>query len=82
MIESPHNEVRKLQPHEVESPLWRKLEGMLTARLNSLRKQNDGEHDERRTAKLRGRIAEVKFLLALADLSAPEQEADDPESSA
>ena len=52
---------------ERNSALWRKLRKNLEQRLDTLRAQNDGDKDERATAMLRGRIAEVKTLLTLGD---------------
>ena len=53
---------------------WRALEEMATAKLEGLRKKNDGQLDDLKTAHLRGRIAELKDLLTLAQ-PAPAQEA-------
>ena len=50
---------------ERRSPLWRKLAEHYESRLESLRNQNDGDRADVDTAKLRGRIAEVKLLLSL-----------------
>lgn len=50
---------------ERRSPLWRKLAEHYESRLESLRNQNDGDRVDVETAKLRGRIAEVKLLLSL-----------------
>jgi hypothetical protein len=47
------------------SPLWRKLVKHMDGKLADLRASNDGEHDALATAKLRGRIAALKELLAL-----------------
>ena len=47
------------------SACWAHLRTHLYERLDNLRKQNDGDKDEIQTAKLRGRIAEVKALLSL-----------------
>ena len=53
----------KLQ--DAQNPLWQKLKPYLEERLENLRKMNDGDHNDLGTANLRGRIAEVKALLAL-----------------
>lgn len=50
---------------------WERFEALLTRRLQEHREQNDGSLDEMTTAKTRGRIAELKYLLALADERAP-----------
>lgn len=47
------------------SPLWRKLIKHMDAKLCDLRSANDGDHDPVATARLRGRIAAYKDLLAL-----------------
>lgn len=52
---------------EKRSALWLKMSEHYTSRLAELRLLNDGEKNEAETAKLRGRIAEVKQLLALAE---------------
>jgi hypothetical protein len=57
----------KLIPIEIDSPLWSKLRVELELRLETLRKENDGSHSHDETQKLRGRIAEVKTVLAWAD---------------
>ena len=48
------------------NPVWMALSRHLEERIAQLRMQNDGDKDERETAKLRGRIAELKGILALA----------------
>lgn len=54
---------------EKRDPLWLKIKAHYTTKLDELRKQNDsynlGELD---SARLRGRIKEIKFLL---DVEAP-----------
>ena len=58
---------------ERRSPLWRKLAEHYESRLESLRNQNDGDRTDVDTAKLRGRIAEVKLVLALGNDPVQEQ---------
>lgn len=53
------------------SRTWSRLEQHLSDRLQQLRHDNDKPLDATETAALRGRITEVKRLLALAD-EAPE----------
>lgn len=55
------------------SATWVVLKKHLEGRLDILRRQNDGDMDERRSARLRGRIAEVKAMLALGE-DKPRQE--------
>jgi hypothetical protein len=60
----------KLEPHELESAAAKKLAAHYAERLEMFRRQNDGDMDDRSTTKVRGRIAEIKALLAII---APEQ---------
>lgn len=50
-----------------DSPLWGAISKHLQERLALLRKQNDDQPSESDTQKLRGRIREVKALMAIAD---------------
>lgn len=61
----------KVPAHLRDSPLWDMLVKHQRARLESLRAQNDADKSSEETAKLRGRIAEVKAFLALAEDSPP-----------
>lgn len=56
----------KLEDHEREHPLWKKLEAHMEKRLASMRRQNDKDMDHDATVKLRGRIKECNYLLGLA----------------
>ena len=56
-----------LSDAEKRSPLWHALAEHYTARLASLRAQNDADKSPDQTAKLRGQILEVKAFLSLAD---------------
>ena len=51
--------------HERHTQLWRDLMRHIEARIAELRQRNDADQDDRATASLRGRIAELKALLAL-----------------
>ena len=62
-------------PTDFSSPTWTRLKEHCQARLLALRTQNDKTLSADETAKVRGRIAEVKRILAL-DNPAP-IEADD-----
>lgn len=55
----------KLEETEIHSELWMKLKEHMEQRLASLRLQNDVSKPSDQTEKLRGRIAELKILLAL-----------------
>jgi hypothetical protein len=65
-----------LTPQDLQSATWRKLEAHLTERLTALRAQNDGELDETSTARLRGRLAQIKEILALGKPGPVQAEAD------
>jgi hypothetical protein len=54
-----------LDPIERQSAVWLKLKKQLEARLAMLRMKNDSDLSPHRTARLRGRIEEVKALLSL-----------------
>ena len=56
-----------LAPHERTSPLWKSLERHMQQTLTDLRLMNDTSQPPERTEKLRGRIEQLKALLALAD---------------
>lgn len=58
-------EVFELTKQERESSVWKKLEAHYKGRLELRRTQNDGDKSAEETAKLRGRIAEIKELLGL-----------------
>jgi len=66
----------KLTAGEIQSALWQKLGAYLEERLDRYRLKNDGNLDHDYTAKLRGRIAELKEMLALAEPEAPAQAAE------
>lgn len=52
---------------ERQSPLWLKLKDHLEARLRMARGKLEGDQPETSTANWRGRVAELKGLLALGD---------------
>lgn len=54
-----------LTKNDIASAAWQKVKGHLEQRIDDLRTQNDGALSELDTARLRGRIAECKALLAL-----------------
>jgi hypothetical protein len=47
------------------NPLWIRMEQYWTNKLAMLRQNNDADLDSEETAKLRGRISEIKAMLAL-----------------
>ena len=52
---------------DIQSATWQKMRAHIQARIDLLRKQNDNDADQESTAKLRGRIAELKKLLGTAE---------------
>lgn len=63
----------KFTKQELSSSAWMKLEAYLREKLVALRAQNDGDMSLEATARLRGRIAQVKFILALGEDQEPVQ---------
>lgn len=62
----------KVNPADHEGPTWPRLERHLRARLQSLREENDrASLDEVATARVRGRIEEIKWLLDAAKEDPP-----------
>lgn len=57
----------RLAPHERTNPLWVGLERHMRQSLADLRALNDTSMPPDRTEHIRGRIAQLKALLALAD---------------
>lgn len=66
--------VFRLAPHERNSPTWTAIRRHLADKLEALRKQNDSpDLSDLATARLRGRIAEIKALLEIdQDMPVPE----------
>lgn len=67
----------RLDPRDLQSPVWGKLRRHMEAQLEKLRRDNDTDHDPVKTAKLRGRISALKNLLALGNPQAPTMGADE-----
>lgn len=63
-----------LQPEDFTGQTWRRLRAELERRIAELRLSNDAEHDQTRTAAIRGRIAEVKRILSLEPSTESEDE--------
>ncbi len=61
----------KLTHEERNSPLFLKLKEHMASRLDTLRAENDKELPDDKTAKLRGRIAEIKNFLAIEQENIP-----------
>lgn len=57
----------RLEQSDKVSPTWMKLRQHFEEELATLRKMNDGKLDEVATARLRGRIREVKYVLSLGE---------------
>ncbi len=63
------NEPKKpfaLTRDDKNSPLWRKLVSHWESRIEALQRQNEGDQPESSTAKLRGRVAEIRANLTLS----------------
>lgn len=56
-----------LNDREMNSPLWLRISEHLRARLERMRIKNDSNLAPEETAMLRGRIAELKNLLAAGE---------------
>lgn len=57
---------------EKQSSAWIKLTKYANDRLDACRQQNDGDLSPEQTARLRGRIAALKEILALTEQVQPE----------
>lgn len=55
----------KLDKHEAGAAAWQRVRTHLEQRLEQHRRSNDNNLSPEETAKLRGRIAEIKYLLTL-----------------
>lgn len=67
----------KLTLDEIQSPLWLKLRAYLEDRRDDHRMRNDAALGEVETAKIRGRIAEIKEILARAEQATTNTETTD-----
>lgn len=56
---------------ERNTPLWLRLKGEWEARLEKLRAENDADLSEIASAKLRGRIAELKMNIESLGMGKP-----------
>ena len=66
----------KLTEQDLRDPLWLRLQEHFEERLANHRARNDHDMTPEKTARLRGQIAEAKYLLALASQD-PAPPADD-----
>lgn len=66
-----------LSDFERHSALWQKISKHLDERVQVLRARNDGDLDNIETAKLRGRIAAIKEIIALGEEPNPVMVADE-----
>lgn len=76
-LDTAPNEKRLLDLNDRNSPTWRKLRDHLQDRLQSLRARNDSDLDPIQTAKLRGEIKAIRNTLALGEIPAPAEEANE-----
>jgi hypothetical protein len=67
-----HPDRFRLSRADVDSPVWRGLSAHLAAEIDTLRRQNDASLPPERTENIRGRIAGIKAILALADDKPPQ----------
>lgn len=67
----------RLDKLESQSAVWLKLKEHIEERLIQLRMQNDGDLSDIETARLRGRVAMCKELLALEHSEPAEVEQDE-----
>lgn len=67
----------KLHKHEIHSALWLRLEAHLSEQLDVLRRKNDGLLSHEDTQRLRGRIAQIKEILALSEAEPAQEGATD-----
>jgi len=58
---------RILNNEERHSQAWTKAKSYMEKRIALLRSRNDSDLDERKTARLRGSIAELKHLISLGE---------------
>ena len=56
----------RLKPQERTDRLWSLIEEELKGELETLRRKNDADLSAEQTAKIRGRIAQIKDVLAIA----------------
>jgi hypothetical protein len=66
------NKARLLTQQDINGQVWKKIQDHLNARLLTMRAKNDGNLTADETAKVRGRIAEIKNMIELGNL-APSQ---------
>jgi hypothetical protein len=69
--------IQKLDRYEVDSALWKRLKAHIEEEIRIQRAKNDGDQEVVETAKIRGRIAQLKALLALGEIQSPAQVTDD-----
>lgn len=67
---------RVIEKNDRQSAVWLKLKKHLEAELDVLRKKNDGNLDEVKTANLRGGIRQLKAILALENDAPPPPDED------
>lgn len=69
----------KLTESEIHTSVWKKVSEHFELRLDSLRDDNDCDLDQIKTANLRGRLKEIKYLLGIAHPELPVPLADNDE---
>jgi len=58
-----------LNTSELGTPVWNKIDGYMTARLCALGLELENDKDIVQTAKIRGRIAEIKGFLRVMKIT-------------
>lgn len=71
----------KLDKADLRSSLWIRLSAHLNERLEEERVRNDGRLNPEETSRLRGRIAQLKEILALAEQEPVQPDATDEAAS-
>lgn len=65
-----------LRREDFHSDAWKRVKDALIVRLAELRASNDADHDQTKTAAIRGRILEVKRMLSLEPSESDEADPD------
>jgi hypothetical protein len=63
---TPNEALLEFTSGDFRSPTWEKLLVYLEARREQMRDENDGDLNEKETARIRGRLMEVASLMDLA----------------
>jgi hypothetical protein len=61
-VDGPREPFR-LEPHELQQPLWTKIEAELERMTHELREKNDYDRSDRETNWLRGQLEQLRIIL-------------------